>query len=436
MDASVSGDPIERLIAGTLPDPDGAGRLAVRTRKVVIGRGVLAELAALLGELDLPRPVALVADPATWQAAGAAAAEQLGRLGPVRPVLLGERPHPDAATLEQLQALTAGAPSLLAVGSGTINDLTRMVAARTGRPYAVLGTALSMNGYGSENAAITIDGHKKTLPAVPATAILLDLDVVAAAPVRLTRAGLGDSICRPTAQSDWLLAHLLLGTPYRTAPFRLLEADEPVLLERAAGLVTGDLRALTALARTLVLSGFGMAICGSSAPASQAEHLVSHWLDMLGDPGWPRAFHGEQIAVTTLTIASIQAALFAGPVPVLGTDPVDDAALVATYGEALAAECAAELAAKRLDAAATRALNERLARDWPAIRARLLDVHVPPERLRAVLLAAGVPTTPADLGIPADAYARAVRHAREIRGRFTILDLAALGGRLDGLLKR
>lgn len=436
MDTSVSGDPIDRLIAGTLPDPDGAGRLAVRTRKVAIGRGVLAELDAVLGTLDLPRPVALVADPATWQAAGAAAAERLGRAGPVRPVLLGERPHPDASTLEQLLALTAGAPSLLAVGSGTINDLTRMVAARTGRPYAVLGTALSMNGYGSQNAAITIDGHKKTLAAVAATAILLDLDVAAAAPVRLTRAGLGDSICRPTAQSDWLLAHLLLGTPYRTAPFRLLEADEPVLLERAAGLVSGDLRALTALARTLVLSGFGMAICGSSAPASQAEHLVSHWLDMLGDPGWPPAFHGEQIAVTTLTIASIQAALLAGPAPVLGADPVDDASLVATYGAALAAACAKELAAKRLDPTATQALNARLGRDWPAIVARLRAVQVPPERLRAVLAAAGAPTTPADLGIPADAFARAVRHAREIRDRFTILDLAALSGRLEGLLPR
>lgn len=436
MDTIVSGDPIERLIAGTLPDPDGAGRLAVRTRKVVIGQGVLAALDTVVGELDLPRPLALVADPATWNAAGAAAAQQLGRGGTVRPVLLGERPHPDAATLEQVQALCEGAGSLLAVGSGTINDLTRMAAARTGRPYAVLGTALSMNGYGSQNAAITIDGHKKTLAAVPATAILLDLDVAAAAPVRLTRAGLGDSICRPTAQSDWLLSHLLLGTPYRTAPFRLLEADEPVLLERAGGLVTGDLRALTALARTIVLSGFGMAICGSSAPASQAEHLISHWLDMLGDPAWPPALHGEQIAVTTLTTASIQASLLAGPAPSLGADPLDEASLVATYGAPLAAECATELAAKRLGAAATRALNERLARDWTAIVAQLRAAHVPPERLRAVLRAAGAPTTPADLGIPMEAYARAVRHAREIRNRFTCLDLAVLSGSLDGLLLR
>lgn len=436
MDGIVSDDPIDRLIAGTLPDPDGAGRLAVRTRKVVIGRGVVAQLGPLLADLDLPRPLALVADPATWTAAGAAAADALGPTGAVRRVLLGERPHPDAATLEQVQALCEGAGSLLAVGSGTINDLTRMVAARTGRPYAVLGTALSMNGYGSQNAAITVDGHKKTLAAVAADAILLDLDVCAAAPVRLTRAGLGDSICRPTAQSDWLLSHLLLGTPYRTAPFRLLEADEPVLLERAAGLVQGDPSALAALARTLVLSGFGMAICGSSAPASQAEHLISHWLDMLGDPAWPPAFHGEQIAVTTLTAASIQAALLTGPAPVLSADPVDEASLVATYGRALAAECAAELAAKRLDADATRELNERLARDWTAIVARLRAVHVPPERLRAVLLAAGAPTGPADLGIPAQAYARAVRHAREIRDRFTVLDLAALSGRLDGLVPR
>jgi glycerol-1-phosphate dehydrogenase [NAD(P)+] len=50
----------------------------------------------------------------------------------------------------------------------------------------------------------------------------LDLSILAAAPVRMIRSGLGDSLCRATAQADWLLSHLLFDLPYRTMPFRLL----------------------------------------------------------------------------------------------------------------------------------------------------------------------------------------------------------------------
>jgi len=40
----------------------------------------------------------------------------------------------------------------------------------------------------------------------------------------------------------------------------------------------------TRLARTLVLSGFGMTICGGSYPASQGEHLMPI-LDQISDQG-------------------------------------------------------------------------------------------------------------------------------------------------------
>ena len=109
---------------------------------------------------------------------------------------------------------------LIAVGSGTINDLCKYASALDGKPYAVFATAPSMNGYTSVNAAITVEGHKKSLPAQAAAGVFFDLEVLAAAPVRLIRAGLGDSVCRCTAQADWLLAHLLLGRPYRARALR------------------------------------------------------------------------------------------------------------------------------------------------------------------------------------------------------------------------
>ena len=43
------------------------------------------------------------------------------------------------------------------------------------------------------------------------------------------------------------------------------------------------------------------------------------------------------------------------------------------------------------------------------------------------------PMTPADIHVPEAFYRQAVCHAREIRDRYTFLDLAADSGRLDGL---
>ena len=144
-------------------------------------------------------------------------------------------PHADARNRGGAAARVRSADALVAVGSGTINDLCKFAAAQDGKPYVVFATAPSMNGYTSMNAAITVDGHKKSLPAATPLAVFMDLEVLAAAPARMIRAGLGDSLCRPTAQADWLLSHHLLGTPYRSAPFAMLAEDESIAAGRARG---------------------------------------------------------------------------------------------------------------------------------------------------------------------------------------------------------
>jgi glycerol-1-phosphate dehydrogenase [NAD(P)+] len=355
----------------------------------------------------------------------------LAAIGPVTSVVLPGRPHADETTAAVLARETGHADALVSVGSGSITDLTKYVAARAGKPCVAFGTAPSMNGYTSPSAAITVDGLKKSLPAVAPVGVFLDLGVLAAAPARLIRAGLGDSLCRPTAQADWLLAHLLRGEPYREAPFALLAADEPALLAESAALVRGDRVAVAGLARTLILSGFGMAFCGGSYPASQGEHLISHYADMLGDPGWPSSLHGEQVGVTTLAMAALQEGILTGPPPVIGPTRADETALARHFGPALGKACWLEFARKRLDAGVADAMTRRLAEDWDRIRGRLLSVTRPAAELRAALVRAGAPATPEALGWPRAFFREAVLHAREIRSRWTFLDLAADAGRLE-----
>ena len=421
---------MERLLEGRLADPDSAGMLAVPTRKVVIAADLADRATALLADIGLGPRLAVVSDPKTRAVLGERVVAGLGSAN-ISELVLGEMPKPDGETVARVRAATADADALVAIGSGTINDLCKYAAFLDRKPYAVFGTAPSMNGYTSISAAITEHGHKKSLPAAAPVGVFLDLAVLAAAPPRMIRSGLGDSICRPTAQADWLLAHLLLDQSYRRAPFLLLEADEAALLAKAAALLAGDTGATELLARTLVLSGFGMTICGGSYPASQGEHLISHYIDMLGDPAWPPSFHGEHIAVTALTMARLQEAMVAGEAPVLSPTRLDEAALIRHFGSELGASCWAAFAKKAMDGPRTAALNAKLKREWPEIRTALRRVMRSSVEMEAALKAAGAPTRAADIHIPEAFYRQAVLHAREIRDRYTFLDLAAESGRLD-----
>ncbi len=296
---------LQSLLEGRLRDPDSGETVTVPTLKVAIAPSLRGSEAALIADLGLGKRLGIIADPATWQAMGARISGALSAQFTVAPVILPERPHADIETVQRVRAATGIADGLIAVGSGTINDLAKYAAFLDHKPYACFGTAPSMNGYTSVNAAIMEGGVKKSLSAAAARGVFLDVEILSKAPQRMIAAGFGDSICRPTAQADWLLAHLLLDQPYRTLPFQLLAEDEAGLLAAPEGLLTGDPVAMTRLARTLVMSGFGMTICGGSYPASQGEHLIAHFLEMRGDPA-ATSFHGEQIAVTTLTMARIQ----------------------------------------------------------------------------------------------------------------------------------
>jgi glycerol-1-phosphate dehydrogenase [NAD(P)+] len=290
----------------------------------------------------------------------------------------------------------------------------------------VFATAPSMNGYTSVSASISIGGVKRSLRAATPIAAFFDLGVLAAAPPAMIRAGLGDSSCRPTAQADWLLSHLLLDRPYRETPFALLAGDEPALFAEAAALMAGELPAMRRLVRTLVLSGFGMTICGGSFPASQGEHLLSHYIEMKRPEGMREALHGEQIGVCALAMARLQDRILAlDTPPVIHPSTITRDDVLSHFGPLAGAPCWSELEPKLVDRHRAEELTARLAATWDMIRGRIAAVTHGAARMERVLADAGAPTSPETIGWPPSLLADALVHAREIRNRYTFLDFAA-----------
>jgi glycerol-1-phosphate dehydrogenase [NAD(P)+] len=159
------------------------------------------------------------------------------------------------------------------------------------------------------------------------------------------------------------------------------------------------------------------------------EHLISHYVDMMAQPH-PGTFHGEQVGVASLVMRRLQDRILALEAPpTLHPLPIDEAELRRHYGS-LADACIAELAGKALDAAACDRLNGWLGHHWQELRAELSEVALPVARLTQALEAVGGPATGAGLGLGPGFWRGAIRHAREVRNRFSMLDVAAHAGLL------
>jgi len=420
-------DPLELLLAGQYPDPETGELLRAETRSVVVQDSLDGAESELVAALGLGPHIALIADRDTSEALGRRVERALAARFTVQAIVLDRAPHADDATVARLRAaIDPRADAVVAVGAGTINDLAKLVAHGRGIPQVVFPTAPSMNGYTSVSASLLEDGVKHSVRVSTPVGVFFDLRVLAAAPPRLIRAGLGDSACRSTAQVDWLLSHLLLDRPYREAPFTLLAADEEKLFADPRALMNGDEAAMRHLVRTLILSGFGMTICGGSYPASQGEHLLAHYLTMMHTPRASPVLHGEEIGVCTLAMAGLQDSILAlDTPPELHPSRAAREDVLRRFGPQAGEICWRELEPKLLDRRRADELNARLARDWPAVRKRLGAVALGAARLRGVLEAARAPTEAAELGWPAALFDDARRHAREIRNRYTFLDFAA-----------
>lgn len=423
-------DKIAALLAGRYLDPESGASVAVGTRSLVIAPSLVGQEHELVRDLDFGRRLAVVSDKTTHGVLGARIERALSSLGGVHSIILEAGVHPDGTAVDQVRSATKDADALIAVGSGSINDICKYAGALESKPYAVFATAPSMNGYTSYNAAITLHGHKLSLPAQAPRGAFFDLSILSAAPLRLIRAGLGDSLCRTTAEADWLLAHELFGKPFRQLPYDLLADDETQLFDNAAGLVAGDLEVMERLVRTLVLAGFGTAIVGNSQPASQGEHLISHYIDMFGDASRPLVYHGEQVGVTTLSMVRLQERMLADR-PRLQPDATSLEELQAKYGDQLGASCWAEFDKKRITVAEAERLNDLIASRWADIRDRIQSILLSAERLRGVLRAVGADLEPEAIHITRAFYESALLNCREIRDRYTFLDFAANAGVLQ-----
>lgn len=419
---------------------------ASETRRIEVGPGVIRHVARVFEELYGDRTAILVADRNTFAAAGRAVSEVFGEAShPLREPVVFDEPALYAEygrVLELEAALDRQDAVPVAVGAGTINDLTKLAAHRVGRPYVAVATAASMDGYTAFGASITREGSKQTFSCPAPEVVLADLEVLCQAPPAMNAAGYADLLAKTTAGADWLLADGLGEEPLCPAAWDLVQGAAREALADPEGVRQGRPEAVRRLTEGLLASGLAMQQTRSSRPASGAEHQFSHLWDMEGHRHEGHApSHGFKVAIGTLAVARLYEALLEQPLEALDVDRCcaawPDTAAVEREIDALfdvpelARKAREETAAKWVDASALRSHLQRVRDAWPELRDRLRAQLGPVAELEQRLASAGVPTQPEAIGITRARLRRSYRQAYHIRRRYTVLDLAVRAGLLE-----
>lgn len=327
-----------------------------------------------------------------------------------------------------------GADLVISVGSGTLTDLGKLAARSLGVPHVAVATAASMNGFTSGLAAVLDDGVKLTSPAPAPIAVFAHPETLRNAPREMTASGLGDLHSKPVSSADWRLGHLLNGAPWDVPVVELLETVSELMDGVAEGLRDDVADAFGQLFAGLCLTGVAMQAASKGSQASGAEHLISHYLDMIaGSPSFEHtaSTHGAQVAVGCMI--SIEAWSFAlqrigsnfpfGDVPAYLKDMSAQNELIDSHFLDLAPSIRAMFGKSPVALDVRIARRERLKRGGVVLLQDAASSLRSRESLENELGIAGCPTRFSDLGIHGILAAQTIRYAPWVRARYTILHL-------------
>ena len=272
----------------------------IMVKDIIIESEAIKKLSMIM-EKEGFKNITIICDENTYAAAG----EEIKEIIPKGKFinLKSENLHANEIAVQKVyECLSVENDVLIALGSGTIHDITRYVAYNKDIPFISVPTAASVDGFVSTVAAMTWRGDKKTFTAVSPIYVVADTDIFKEAPYRLTASGVSDLIGKYTALVDWKISSIVIGE-YICNKVCNMEIDAVnKLCECVDDLVLGKSEAYEQLMYALILSGLAMQIIGNSRPASGAEHHMSHLWEMEVINKHLDAYHGEKVSVGLILV--------------------------------------------------------------------------------------------------------------------------------------
>ena len=406
--------------------------------KMILEEDALQQLPSLLEEYGYRFPY-LICDTNTYRVCG----EKVCRILDAAKVRYekivlqspkeGDLPADEEAFGRVCMAFPKESDVVLSIGAGTINDLGRYLSYITGREFFLVLTAPSMDGCASGVAPLIQNHLKITFPAHAPLALIGDLAVLSQAPMKMLSAGVGDILGKYSCLADWKLSAIVNGEYFCDTIEGIMRAAIDKTMEAAKNLKERRPEDIRTLTEGLVLSGIAMDFAGNSRPASGAEHHLSHYFEMqfLFD-GIPAVLHGTKVGIGTVItlgfynrLAQMDRPDFARLRETIADRPSFDAwakEMQRAYRDGAPMVIALEEKAKKNDPDKLLQRLDAIEANWDAIRE--LAASVPQaEQIAKVLKDLDAPTLPEEVGVCPAYVADGILYAKELRDRYTILQL-------------
>lgn len=395
-------------------------------KRLEIGSGIKAKAGGILREEGFPDRMLFVADKNTLKAA-----DGLETVLRDAGFILREQifENMNCATSEAVDLITELARDeacILSCGTGSLNDICRVVAFQMDKLFCIFATAPSMDGFASDTAPIIKNSFKSSWQARQPDVILADTAILAAAPGELKAAGFGDMVAKYVGLADWRIAHLLIDEYYCPNVAQITESALEKITALSNRVQCKDEETAGAVMEALVMTGLAMKLAGCSRPASGAEHIVSHYLECwkVIRGIWPE-YHGKKVGVATVLINGAYRKIATevkevNPVK----DPTDWDLVYSKYDPELLADV------KRLNSPtiADKVDPEKLKRVWPQIREIILTTLPENEKLIRMMKEAGAATTPEEVHVTPELLRDALRYHPYMRYRLFLTRLLPMLG--------
>lgn len=427
---------------------DKALNNADTTKAVIIGSKVLQSVGTCLHDYFDGKTAIVIADENTWQVAGKEVYKQLeGMNYPVRAPFVFARDglYAEISYVERLQQQLENSYLVpIAVGSGTINDLTKLAAGRCGLAYMSVATAGSMDGYTAFGASISYKGAKQTFKCLAPKAVIADIDIIAKAPAEMNASGYADLVAKIPSGADWIVADALGVEPINEIAWDLTQTHLREMVKNPNGIPLGDPVAVLGLMEGLIMTGLGMQVSKTSRPASGAEHQFSHlWDNQHHTHNGVAPSHGFKVGIGSLSsealyemILKMDAADFNSDIKSIRKRWPSFAQIQETITGYftdldLAEQTIAQSKAKYISAEQLSERIKKLQELWPELKSKLETQLLGARRMKEMLELAGAPVQPEQIGIERERLLLSYKQAQLIRQRYTVLDLVLESGVWD-----
>ena len=321
---------------------------------------------------------------------------------------------------------------VIGVGTGSINDMCRYFSFKLELPYCIVATAAPMDGFASSISALSVNNLKTTFEVKAPQLLIGDTEILKKAPFSMISAGLGDLIGKFTCLCDWKLSRLINGEYYCEVIAGMVADCVGKVLENAGKVKERDPKVIGEIMKGLVFTGVAMSMTGNSRPASGCEHHISHyWETIFEQRGVRPVPHGHQVGVGTILILRLTEYL--RQIEMIDFSRARRRAkeysfekweqeIKKVYGPAAQGVIEMELQSGKNDTAGRLARIERMEEHWEDILSILQELPSS-YAVKELMSELQAPCSPSAIGIDRPLLKDTLLYCKEIRARYTILQM-------------